>query len=73
MGNNDNGSRLELFFFGLYLEKLEKLAKICTVVSSHTYTTEKVRDERAFYPPLCKFTDFNISTTLYRSIFLTII
>ena len=42
-------------FFDLHLEKLEALAKICIVASSHTYATEKVRDERASHPPLCKF------------------
>ena len=33
-------------FFGLHLEKLGASAKICTVMLSHTYTTEKVFDKR---------------------------
>ena len=33
-------------FFGLHLEKLEALGKICTVASSHIHATEKVRKER---------------------------
>jgi len=41
--------------FGFHLEKLEVSAKICTVASSHTYSTEKVRNKRASHPPLCKF------------------
>ena len=32
-------------FFGLHLEKSEASGKISTIASSHTYTTEKVRDE----------------------------